>query len=119
MPETSPLAPVAALSLERRRYERRTLVRDCKLRGRSAPAFTPAQTTNLSLGGALVRIPTSRSYAPGDRIDLALPASNEPLITTDALIQARVRRVIPIDHHHQAISIEFDEVLEGHAALAA
>lgn len=119
MAQTTTAAPPASLPLERRRHSRLPLVRDCKLRARSAPAFSPAQTTNLSQGGALVRVPAARCFAPGDRIDVALPGANEPLIATDALIHARVRRVIPIDHHHQALGIEFDEALEGHAALAA
>jgi c-di-GMP-binding flagellar brake protein YcgR len=116
---TATTTPSSPLTLERRRCERHQIVKDCKLRGCSAPAFTPAQTTNLSLSGALIRIPTARPFAPGDEIELALPASNEPLITSDALIHARVRRVIPIDHHHQALGIEFDEALEEHGALAA
>lgn len=118
-PPAATTSPEASLTLDRRRHERIFTVRDCKLRGRSNPSFTPAQTTNLSLGGALLRVPTSRVYAPGDTIEVALPAGNEPLITSDALIGATVRRVIPVDHHHQAIGIEFDEALEGHAALAA
>lgn len=119
MPQTSTAPPQAPLPLERRRHERHVLVRDCKLRARSAPAFTPAQTTNLSRSGALIRVPSSRTYASGDRIELALPASRQPLVMSDALIGARVRRVIPIDHHSQALGIEFDEALERHGALAA
>jgi c-di-GMP-binding flagellar brake protein YcgR len=105
--------------LERRQHERLQTTRGCKLRAVARPGFSPAQTTNLSLGGALLCVPNDRPYAPGDEVELALPLQGQSLVRSDELIRARIRRVVPIDHHQQALGLQFAEELVHEAALAA
>ena len=108
-----------SLRLDRRRHDRLDTIRGCKVRSVARPGFAPAQTTNLSLGGALLRVPGDRPFAPGDEVELALPVEGQTLVRSDELIRARVRRVVPIDHHHQALGLQFQSELIHEAALAA
>lgn len=108
------------LRTERRRHPRHTIIRDCKLRNVASTAFTPAWTTDLSLGGALLCLSNKRPYATGDRLEIALPHDERtPLVSSDDLVPARVRRVVPIDRHHVAVGVEFDHELPVALAQAA
>ncbi len=111
--------PETTLRFDRRKHDRANLVRDCKLRCVERPGFALAQTTNLSLGGALVRVPASMSFAMGQRVQFALPVQGRSLVRSSELINAKVRRVVPIDHQHQAVGIQFERELVHEAALAA
>ena len=104
---------------ERRRHERQVFVRGCKLRDRRRAAFTPGETCDVSAGGALVRVGRNHQFAPGDEVELAVAWDERPLLTSDAAVRGRVRRVTPIDFHHQAVAIEFRHALESPLAAAA
>lgn len=101
---------------ERREHNRQPMVRLCKVRDRRTASFAPGQIADYSLGGALIRIDRARPFGPGDEIDLAVAWDDKPIVSAESLIRARIRRVTPIDHHHQAVAIEF--VREA-AAMAA
>jgi hypothetical protein len=94
---------------DRRRDARHILVRACKVRGRRDLLFSAGQTHDVSDSGALVRVERTRQFGPGDELDIVVAWSDEPLLSADATVRARVRRVTPIDHHHQAIALEFIE----------
>lgn len=101
---------------ERRQHPRKTLIRQCKVRDGRTASYAAGQTADVSAGGALIRVDRARPYGPGDEIELVVSWDDRPVISAKDLVRARVRRVTPIDHHHQAVALEF--VPEA-AALAA
>lgn len=40
-------------------------------------------------------------------MDLVVSWDDRAVVSQDAMVRARVRRVTPIDHQHQAVAIEF------------
>lgn len=92
---------------ERRRFLRTPVVRACKVRDRRTARYLPAQTADLSAGGALLRVDRSRPIGPGDEFDMYLSVPGVSVLSADHSVRATVRRVTPIDHHFQAIALEF------------
>lgn len=105
------------LSIERRRFERTPTVRPCKIRDRRMLLFSAGQTCDVSAGGLLLRVDRARPFVAGDKLDVVVAWSHDPLLRGEAMSRATVRRVTPIDCHHQAIAIEFDNPAQQ--ALAA
>ena len=104
---------------DRRRHERINAVHPCKLRNRRALLFSTAHTTDVSKSGALLRLDRNRIYTPGDTIDLYIAPKTESFLASDAARHATVRRVLPIDHHFQAVAVEFDSPAESALPAAA
>ncbi len=102
--------------IERRQHPRHTVVRHCKVRDGRTASFAPGLTTDVSDGGALIRVDRARPYGPGDEIDIVVSWDDRPVLSSQDLIRARIRRVQPIDHHHQAVAVEY---VRAAAALAA
>jgi hypothetical protein len=102
---------------DRRIHPRHAVLRHCKVRDARTASFAAGQTADYSLGGALIRVDRARPYGPGDELDLVVSWDDRPVVSSQNLIRAKVRRVTPIDHHHQAVALEF--VREASAALAA
>lgn len=94
---------------DRRRHPRRTLVRLCKVRDRRTLLFAAGQTSDISPGGALIRVDRARLFGAGDELDLVVAWGSDAVLPGDSMVRARVKRVTPIDHHHQAIAVEFIE----------
>ncbi len=99
---------MTTLSLERRRHERNIVVRPCKVRDRRNLLFSPGQTHDVSESGALLKVDSARSFAPGDEVEVAVAWNHDAVLMSEGLVKARVRRVFPIDYHHQAIALEFE-----------
>ena len=95
----------------RRRNVREVIVRPCKVRDRRSLLFAAGETHDVSGGGAMVRIDSTRQFAPGDELDLAIAWKHEPVLSGEGLRRARVKRVLPIDFHHQALALEFLDTL--------
>lgn len=104
--------------LERRRHDRRTVVKRCKIRDRRTASFAAGETADLSAGGALIRVERARPFGPGDEVDLVVDWDGRTVLSSDDMLRARVRRVTPIDHQHQAVALEFKQVAAA-AAIAA
>lgn len=98
-------------SIERRRHERNIVVRPCKLRDRRNLLFSPGQTHDISEGGVLLKVDTARTFSPGDEVELAVAWNHDPVLSSEGMFKARVRRVFPIDYHHQAVALEFDRAV--------
>lgn len=92
---------------DRRQHQRQTVVKHCKIRDRRTSSFAAGVTTDVSLGGALLRVDRARPFGPGDELDLVVSWDDRAVVSQDAMVRARVRRVTPIDHQHQAVAIEF------------
>ncbi|MCA9309709.1 MAG: PilZ domain-containing protein [Phycisphaerales bacterium] len=98
---------------DRRRFSRQSVVRPCTIvdRRNLRPAAT-GNTTDLSEGGSLVCVQRERMFAPGDLVEVGIAWGRSPIIASDKLVQARVIRVLPVDHHHQALALEFEQQIE-------
>ena len=94
--------------MERRKFERTPTVRPCKVRDRRMLLFSPGQTCDVSQGGLLLRVDRARPFAPGDQIDVVVAWSHDALVRGEAMSRATVKRVTPMDCHHQAIAVEFE-----------
>jgi c-di-GMP-binding flagellar brake protein YcgR len=93
---------------ERRRFPRHLVIRACKVRDCRTARFLPATTTDVSDGGALLRLERTRPLAVGDELDLYVGDANAAVISSDVALRAVVRRVSAIDQQHQAVALEFE-----------
>ncbi len=113
-PVITPAPPAAEISVdERRRWPRLSTTRPAKVFLPSALRYAASETTDISAGGALLRVDRARALAAGDRIDIAVvsPGQVAAVLETKNMIPARVVRVTAIDHYHQAVAIEFESPL--------
>ncbi len=98
---------------DRRRFARHAVVRPCKIvDARSLRPSAAGSTTDVSEGGSLVSVQRDRMFSPGDQVEIGIAWSRNPLIASEEMVQARVVRVLPIDHHHQALALEFEQQME-------
>jgi len=104
---------------DRRRHERTILVRACKVKTTDAARFLPASTTDVSAGGALIQVGRDRPFKEGERIQVGVDWGRTPILSAEALVPARVVRVVPMDRHQQAIGIAFDRPLDESLSKAA
>jgi|GEM_PF-2728837 len=93
---------------DRRAYDRMPLVRGVKLLDQKTAKYVPAESTNVSQGGLLLRVPSTRPFAPGDRVEVAVGWGESPVASSLAMSGAVVVRVAAIDHSHQAIALRYD-----------
>lgn len=93
---------------ERRRHERCPMIKPCKVRDRRGLLFSPGHTTNLSISGALINIDRARPFAKGDELDLVIAPPSGTVVASSSMVRAVVRRITPIDFHHQAVAVEFE-----------
>ena len=111
-PQPDPEAPALRLAesppRERRRHERTILIRPCKLRPAGQTRYLPASTTDVSAGGALIRVSRDRPFKQGEQIQVGVDWGDTPILTAEALVPARVVRIVPMDRHEQAIGVAFD-----------
>jgi hypothetical protein len=96
---------------ERRRAPRTVVVKQCKIFHRRLARFVGAETTNVSSTGLLIRIDRARPVMVGDEIQVAVAWDRRvQMLPSHSLRAGRVVRVLPIDHHHQAIAVAFEDV---------
>lgn len=102
----------------RRRYERAHTEIACKCRRSANTLFAPAQTIDLSPGGASLQITSPRPTQLGDRLALAFNSPSCPILSAAKMVSATVVRVTPIDHERQRVAVEFDAPQFNLTALA-
>ncbi len=110
MTHPEPAAADVPVGAERRRHHRTTTTRPAKVFMPGALRYAGSETSDISAGGALLRVDRARTICEGDRVDVAVASSGQPVAVLESkhMIPARVVRVIPIDHFHQAVAIEYD-----------
>lgn len=96
-----------SIQQEKRRFDRKPIVRRCKVCLPGRPGSAAGETSNASESGCLIRIGRDRELAEGDELRVAVAWDGEGVIRDKDLVTAHVRRVVPIDHHHQAVGIEY------------
>lgn len=102
---------------DRRRHPRYPGAHAAKVYLPRALRFAGAETSDLSTGGALLRVDRSRSIAAGDEVEVAIAHGNECVAPAELMRRARVVRVSAMDHYHQSVAVEFAEA--GELAAAA
>jgi len=101
-----------ATGIDRRRSERRVAVRPVKMFMSGSGRYTPATSSNISDGGALLRLDRERAVRIGDRVSIAIDWGKAGIVSHESMVEARILRVIPIDCHHQAIAIRYEQATE-------
>ena len=101
---------------DRRAHHRQAIERPCKVFRRDTQRYVAARTCDVSAGGAMLEVQSSRPVVAGERIDVGVAWSRSPILLEDALIEARVVRVTRIDANRQTIGIRFDRELAVAAA---
>ena len=94
-------------STVRRRHDRAWIVRGCRIRATNRVRAEQAETTNLSESGALIRVGSEGTFGVGDEVEILVAWDGEAVVQSDDSIRGVVRRVVPMDYHHQAIGVEF------------
>jgi hypothetical protein len=92
---------------DRRQHERVWTTRGCRVRGIARVRSEPAETANISQGGALIRVGTTSAFGIGDEVEVVVAREGQGLLRAEDAIRGIVRRVVPMDFHHQAIGVEF------------
>ena len=106
---------------DRRACDRVDAVIRCKAHCLRLGRYIAGVTTNVSEAGLLLRIERAPAIAPGDELRIGVAQSgSDALLDSASLRPARVVRVTPIDHHHQAIAVAYtDAALTGDRLDAA
>lgn len=99
-------------SKERRLFARQSVERPCKVFRRGTQKYVPAVTLDVSAGGAMLEMRTVRPIKPGERIDVGVAWSRAPILLEDALMEARVVRVIQLAEDRQSVAVQFEHVEE-------
>ncbi len=97
-----------ATTRERRVHARQSLARPCTLFRRRTQRFAAALTRDISAGGALIEIETARPLVEGEMIDVGIAWSPSPVLSSSALVEAKIVRVLQCDATHQVVAVRFD-----------
>lgn len=102
---------------ERRQHYRVPIAKPCKVFHPATRRYLPGRTTDVSAGGALLRVNAPRPLVPGDEIEMYIAWNNRSLLTTSEQMRGRVTRTL-FDGNEQIIAIEFAQaqVVETSAA---
>lgn len=103
-------APAPTLVLdgsERRRHPRLGVDRACKLFRPELRRYEPAHTANISAGGCLIEVRSSRPLGPGERVNLGVAWTGQPLVRARQLLEAEVVRVSPGPEGAQVVALRF------------
>jgi len=105
---------------DRRRAARRVAVHACKLRHAEGLRYVTAQTRDVSEGGALVTLETSRPLSEGQEISIAIDFAGRAVLTQGQMVEAKVVRAGPVLNRMQTVAVAFREcvVMPGVAAVA-
>jgi hypothetical protein len=96
---------------DRRLAARIPIERPCKVFRRGTQRYVSAITRDVSATGALLEVRSPRHIIPGERIDVGVAWSNSPIVLEDALMEAKVVRVIPLSDDRQVVGVAFENVV--------
>ena len=101
---------------ERRQHVRTPVARPCKAFHRASRTYIAGRTGDLSAGGALIFIESTRPLMEGEELDLVVAWDRRAVLPADSLRRARVVRIGPGLEGRRAVGIRF---VEEHAAAIA
>lgn len=102
------MIPHATNPADRRAHSRSAVALGCKVVARSASRYLTARTTDVSAGGALVEIETTRPLEPGERLDIGVCWSGSGILRTRDLVEATVVRTTPGIGDRQRVAVAFE-----------
>lgn len=100
--------------VERRREARTALERPCKVFHGPSRRYLMAWTQDLSRGGALMRVDSSRPLKPGDEVEVLIAWRDRQLLDASDQVPAVVVRVLDTGGRWQHVGLRF---LAGEDAL--
>lgn len=100
---------MATTSHDRRQFERRNASKLCKVFHRPTQRYLAGLLCDISSGGALVRVLSSRPIATTDELDLVIAWSGQHILVGNAALHAQVVRVLPTDSREQMLGVQFIE----------
>lgn len=100
--------PTPTSDQDRRAYPRFALSRPAKVKLASSVKYHAAQTVDVSGGGLLVKIGTSRSLRVGDRLEVGIAWGKSPLLSASRLEAARIVRVVDSAPKVQTVAVEYE-----------
>ncbi|MEM0982330.1 MAG: PilZ domain-containing protein [Planctomycetota bacterium] len=94
---------------ERRVHERIGAQLSCKLLPQGGAKYLPGKTTNVSAGGAQIRVMTSRPLKNGDKLSVAVSWESEAILSKRGLSAATVVRSGPVGSGEQTVALRFEQ----------
>jgi hypothetical protein len=101
---------------DRRRWDRFDVVKPAKVFLPGAARFAAARTCNLSRGGALLTVESTRPLAPGDPIEVGVFSARAPVLAAACMLRGRVTRAELFEADRQLVAVRFDAPLVQLAA---
>lgn len=114
----SSASPAGQGGRDRRRHARRLVARSCKVRHAEALRYSVAQTQDLSEGGALLSLETSRPLSAGQDVTLAIDFEGRNVLTQQQMVEAKVVRVGPVLNRRQVVAVAFRTPMEMAGVVA-
>lgn len=106
--------PLETAQIERRRHTRQLVTKPCKVRDGRTARFIVGETTDVSEGGALIRLCRTRPLSVGDELHVVVTATSRVVIRERDMIRGRIRRVLQMEDNTQAVAVEFVREHVGH-----
>ena len=97
---------------DQRTHARRPVVRPARVLHGPSRKYAWAETVNLSPGGALLRVESSRPLSPGDLVHVGIAWTSDPVLKRREMLTARVTRVARAPGPGQAVAVEFAETVQ-------
>lgn len=104
---------------DRRKYTRHNADLGCKLLRPSLARYLAARTDDISCGGAMMTIETTRPLIEGEQIEIGVSWKPSGLIRTRNLVPATVVRATPLLDNRQRIAVAFEQPQAEAESLAA
>lgn len=98
-----------ATTKERRFSARQIVTRPCTLFRRRTQRFVSARTCDVSAGGALIEIETTRPLVEGETLDIGIAWTASPVLSSNSLVEAKIVRILQRDETHQLVAVRFDQ----------
>lgn len=94
---------------DRRQCERRRLRRGCKLFHENSRQYLSAETIDVSDGGVLLTVQTSRPLFPGEPVRIVVAFDDECVLSASLMSDAVIVRTAPAGDRRQQVAIQFED----------
>ncbi|MEM1184179.1 MAG: PilZ domain-containing protein [Planctomycetota bacterium] len=94
----------------RRSHARADTTLGCKILRPAVARYLSARTADVSAGGALLEIDTTRPLIEGEDIEIGVAWSGSGLLSTRDLVTARVVRTRPLHENRQEVAVRFARI---------
>ena len=101
----------------RRQHARADATLGCKILRPAVARYLSARTADVSAGGALLEIDTTRPLIEGETVEIGVAWTGSGLLSTRDLVSARVVRTDPLHDNRQQVAVKFARVQAPAAAV--